>query len=120
MVLVTRELAARLAIVNPAHLPTASKIVVTVLRLLADPDFLVHVAATLVAWAVGLAAATVIAVPLGLLLGSSSRSYRAAVAAIEVAWPRAVAGGGAPSPPRWRFAGRWWSKPVPARRERPW
>ena len=44
----------------------------------------------------------------------------AAIAAIEVAWPRAVAGGDAVAPPRWRFAGRWWSKPVLARRERPW
>jgi hypothetical protein len=44
----------------------------------------------------------------------------AAIAAIEVAWPRAVVGGEAPAPPRWRFAGRWWSKPVLARRERPW
>lgn len=44
----------------------------------------------------------------------------AIVAAVEVAWPRAVVAGKAPTPPRWRFAGRWWSKPVPARRERPW
>lgn len=21
---------------------------------------------------------------------------------------------------RWRFSGRWWSKPVPVRRDRPW
>jgi hypothetical protein len=44
----------------------------------------------------------------------------AIAAAIEVAWPRAVAGGRPPAPPRWRFAGRWWSKPIPVRRERPW
>jgi hypothetical protein len=44
----------------------------------------------------------------------------AIAAAVEVAWPRAVVGGAPPTPPRWRFAGRWWSKPVPARRERPW
>jgi hypothetical protein len=44
----------------------------------------------------------------------------AIAAALEVAWPRA---GGAPEalePPRWRFAGRWWSKPIPVRRDRPW
>lgn len=23
------------------------------------------------------------------------------------------------APPRWRFSGRWWSKPVPTRRDRP-
>lgn len=22
--------------------------------------------------------------------------------------------------PRWRWSGRWWSKPVPLRRQRPW
>lgn len=44
----------------------------------------------------------------------------AIVAAIEVAWPRPVAQAAPPAPPRWRFAGRWWSKPVAARRDRPW
>jgi hypothetical protein len=44
----------------------------------------------------------------------------AIVAAVEVAWPKAVVAG-APEPPmRWRFSGRWWSKPVPLRRIRPW
>jgi hypothetical protein len=45
----------------------------------------------------------------------------AIAAALEVAWPRAVV---APAeqepPPRWRFAGRWWTKPIPVRRDRPW
>jgi hypothetical protein len=44
----------------------------------------------------------------------------AIAAAIEVAWPRAVVAAPAPEPPRWRFAGRWWSKPIAARRARPW
>jgi hypothetical protein len=44
----------------------------------------------------------------------------AIVAAVEVAWPRPVVAAAPPQPPRWRFAGRWWSKPVPARRDRPW
>jgi hypothetical protein len=45
----------------------------------------------------------------------------AIVAAIEVAWPRSVIGAAASTidPPRWRFAGRWWTKPIPSRRERP-
>lgn len=44
----------------------------------------------------------------------------AIAAAIEVAWPRV--GGEAPTDraDRWRFAGRWWSQPVPLRRNRPW
>ncbi|HEY8544389.1 MAG TPA: acyl-CoA carboxylase epsilon subunit [Acidimicrobiales bacterium] len=44
----------------------------------------------------------------------------AIVAAVEVAWPKAVAATPPESPPRWRFSGRWWSKPVPLRRSRPW
>jgi hypothetical protein len=45
----------------------------------------------------------------------------AIVAAVEVLWPRpVVAAVPAPAPSRWRFAGRWWSKPIPARRDRPW
>jgi hypothetical protein len=43
----------------------------------------------------------------------------AIVAAIEVTWPRPVAAPAA-GPPRWRFSGRWWAKPVPLRRVRPW
>jgi hypothetical protein len=43
----------------------------------------------------------------------------AIVAAIEVIWPRPAAAPAA-EPPRWRFSGRWWTKPVPLRRGRPW
>ena len=44
----------------------------------------------------------------------------AIVAAIEVAWPRAVVAEAAAAPPRWRFSGRWWTKPIPSRRDRPY
>lgn len=46
----------------------------------------------------------------------------AIVAAVELTWPRptAVTAGATGAPPRWRFAGRWWSKPLPLRRDRPW
>ena len=40
--------------------------------------------------------------------------------AIEVSWPRAVVLPVEEPPPRWRFAGRWWTKPIPVRRDRPW
>ena len=41
--------------------------------------------------------------------------------AIEAAWPRAVTVDPVVAePPRWRFAGRWWTKPIPVRRDRPW
>ncbi len=45
----------------------------------------------------------------------------AIMAAIEVAWPRPAVGdadAGATTP-RWRFSGRWWTKPIPSRRDRP-
>jgi hypothetical protein len=44
----------------------------------------------------------------------------AAMAALEEVWPRAVIGPDLEEPARWRFSGRWWSKPMPLRRERPW
>jgi hypothetical protein len=49
----------------------------------------------------------------------SEEEVAAIVAAVEVTWPQPVS---APDehPSRWRFSGRWWSKPVPLRRNRPW
>ena len=45
----------------------------------------------------------------------------AIVAAIELAWPRQVLieADSTRYVPRWRFSGRWWVRPVAARRERP-
>jgi hypothetical protein len=44
----------------------------------------------------------------------------AIAAAIEIAWPRPeVHQPAAGQATRWRFSGRWWSKPLPARRDRP-
>jgi hypothetical protein len=43
----------------------------------------------------------------------------AIVAAIEAVWPKPVAEGTEERLPRWRFSGRWWNRPVPARRDRP-
>ncbi len=51
---------------------------------------------------------------------ASDEEVAAIVAAVEVAWPRRVAADGDAVPPRWRFSGRWWTKPVPLRRSRPW
>ncbi|MGD0084226.1 MAG: hypothetical protein ABSD78_13645 [Acidimicrobiales bacterium] len=50
----------------------------------------------------------------------------AIAAAVEVCWPRHRAGrpgsGRAAGVPEyvWRMSGRWWSKPVALRRDRPW
>lgn len=43
----------------------------------------------------------------------------AIVAAIEMAWPRSSGTVEPEPPPRWRFSGRWWTKPIPTRRPRP-
>jgi hypothetical protein len=50
----------------------------------------------------------------------SAEEVAAILAAIEVAWPRPVAVDTVDTAPRWRFSGRWWTKPVPLRRNRPW
>lgn len=50
----------------------------------------------------------------------TAEEVAAIAAAIEVAWPRPSAGGEVDiEPARWRFSGRWWSKPLPSRRARP-
>lgn len=45
----------------------------------------------------------------------------AIMAAVEALWPRPVAapGSAAPRNRSWRFSGRWWSLPLPMRRDRP-
>ncbi|HEY7947567.1 MAG TPA: hypothetical protein VID75_07820 [Acidimicrobiales bacterium] len=44
----------------------------------------------------------------------------AIMAAVEEAWPRPVAAATADqSVSAWRFSGRWWTKPVSMRRDRP-
>ncbi len=46
----------------------------------------------------------------------------AIVAAMEALWPKPVVVVGDTEPPRrpvWRFSGRWWSLPLPMRRNRP-
>jgi hypothetical protein len=56
------------------------------------------------------------------MIDPEEEELAAIVAAIEMAWPKPVV---AQQPvqaegSRWRFAGRWWSKPIPTRRDRPW
>lgn len=45
----------------------------------------------------------------------------AILAAAHALWPRPVVAESAPEGPHpWRFSGRWWARPVAARRVRPW
>jgi hypothetical protein len=52
----------------------------------------------------------------------SDEEVAAIVAAIEAGWPKPVVAAAATTerPNTWRFSGRWWSRPVPARRDRPY
>jgi hypothetical protein len=50
----------------------------------------------------------------------SEEEVAAIVAAIEVTRPRAGAAAPVASSPRWRWSGRWWTKPIPQRRNRPY
>jgi hypothetical protein len=45
----------------------------------------------------------------------------AIVSALEMLWPDLSSVPEEPNEPaRWRFSGRWWTKPAPLRRDRPW
>ncbi len=53
----------------------------------------------------------------------SDDEVAAIMAAVEAVWPRPVVvvdGGGADPAAAWRFSGRWWARPIPTRRDRPW
>ena len=72
-------------------------------------------------WAAPEAGARRIA-PVSIRPDPTAEEAAAIVAAIEALWPRPVVvvpatreGRGA-----WRFSGRWWARPVSARRPRPW
>lgn len=86
-VLVVWEVVSRTETVNPAFLPPASVVLRRLGELAVDPPFLLHVLATLQAWAIGLAISVVVAVIAGVLLGSSHLAYAASRALIEFLRP---------------------------------
>ena len=81
------ELVTRLELVPPIYLPRASTVVRRMVELLQDPKFLSHVLATLYAWAVGLGLATLISVPIGILIGTSELAYKMSSPVIEFMRP---------------------------------
>ncbi|MCP9951449.1 ABC transporter permease [Actinomadura madurae] len=81
------ELLTRLEFVSTEFLPYASRIAVRVPGLLAEGDFLAHLAATLQAWAIATVIAVAIAVPAGIALGSSPVAYRITRLVIELLRP---------------------------------
>jgi NitT/TauT family transport system permease protein len=81
------EFVTRLELVPPIYLPRASTVIYRMIELLQDPNFLAHVLATLFAWAVGLALATMISVPTGILIGTSELAYKMSSPLIEFMRP---------------------------------
>jgi NitT/TauT family transport system permease protein len=81
------ELLGRAEIVDRSYLPPASSIVTRAVELVGDTLFLQYLLDTLTAWAVGLGLATLIAVPLGLLLGSVPAVNAATRAIVEFLRP---------------------------------
>ncbi|WP_308259183.1 ABC transporter permease [Pseudonocardia sp. H11422] len=77
------ELLPRLGILPAEYIPPASVVLPTLLGLLGDGAFWSDVGATLSGWAIGLALSTVVAVPLGLLIGTSAHLHRATRVIIE-------------------------------------
>lgn len=69
------ELLTRAEFVNPLYLPPLSKILASAAGLVVDVGFLENVGATLLAASLGLVIAVLVAVPIGILLGSSRRTY---------------------------------------------
>jgi NitT/TauT family transport system permease protein len=81
------EFVTRLELVPPIYLPRASTVVRRMIELLQDPKFLRHVLATLHAWAVGLTFATLISLPIGILIGTSELAYKMSSPLIEFMRP---------------------------------
>jgi ABC-type nitrate/sulfonate/bicarbonate transport system permease component len=86
-VLVLWEAISRAGIVPRRWSPSASAVLVTLVQQLLTPSFWVAVGQTLEGWAIGLAIATVIAVPLGLVIGSVPLLYHALRVPIEFLRP---------------------------------
>jgi NitT/TauT family transport system permease protein len=87
VVFVLAELLTRAELVNEQYLPPASSILVRTGELLTSGEFLHDVWVTLQACLIGLGLAILIAVPIGLALGSSELAHKAATAVIEFLRP---------------------------------
>ncbi len=85
--LLAAEALGRAGVIDPAVLPLASTVLARAAGLAASPQFLVDVAATIGAWALGLAIAVAVAVPAGVVLGSLSGVRAATRAFVEFLRP---------------------------------
>jgi NitT/TauT family transport system permease protein len=85
--LIAAELAGWSGLIDPVLLPRMSTVLARAAELLVDPEFLTDIWGTMTIWATGLLIAAVIAVPLGMLLGTFPRAELAARPLVEFMRP---------------------------------
>jgi ABC-type nitrate/sulfonate/bicarbonate transport system permease component len=81
------ELLSRTELIASRHFPPVSEMIAQLVRELGEPGFWSAVANTLQGWAIGLALACAIAIPAGILIGSTPLLYRASRGVIEFLRP---------------------------------
>jgi ABC-type nitrate/sulfonate/bicarbonate transport system permease component len=81
------ELVVGIGLLNQDHVPSMTATAEELASLLGDPDFWSAVGNTLSGWALGLGIAAVLAVPLGILVGSSPAVYRSVRFVVEFLRP---------------------------------
>jgi ABC-type nitrate/sulfonate/bicarbonate transport system permease component len=86
-VLALWELVVGIGLLNEDHVPSMSATVSELGELLGDSGFWSAVGNTLQGWALGLAIAAVLAIPLGILIGSSATAYRSVRFVVEFLRP---------------------------------
>ena len=86
-VLALWELVVGIGLLNEDHVPSMTATLSELVVLFGDPDFWISVGNTLAGWALGLGIAAVLAIPLGILIGSSATAYRALRFPIEFLRP---------------------------------
>ena len=86
-VLALWELVVGIGLLNEDHVPSMTATVAELADLLGDADFWSAVANTLEGWALGLGIAAALAIPLGILIGSSATAYRSVRFVVEFLRP---------------------------------
>ncbi|MEU8266224.1 ABC transporter permease [Sphaerisporangium sp. NPDC049002] len=87
VLLIAAELAGRSGLIDPVLLPPVSTVLAAAGGLVADTEFWTDLWGTVTVWAIGLLIAIVIAVPLGVLLGTLPRAELAARPIVEFLRP---------------------------------